>query len=603
MHHKRKKIALIGGGQIGQILAMLAAQKELGDVVILDIPELENPAKGKALDLMEMAPHGNYDAAITGTSDYKDIAGADVVIVTAGKPREAGMTREDLLAVNIKIITDVAKGVKQYAPKAFCIIVTNPLDAMVYAFYKLTGFPKNQVVGMAGTLDTARWRAFVAMELGVSVADVAGTVLGGHGPDMVPLPRLTTVGGVPLDRDRHQGADRPARHPDPRGRHRDRQALRQGLGLLQPGLERHRHGRVLPQGQAARPAAARPSARASTASRACSSACPCLIGAKGIEKIFEIKLTAEEKAMLQKTVAVVTEDGRRSARSSDRSGDCPRQTSAGSGGPWPNTGSSLRSRTTSSPPAGRRQGPHHRFPARRPGTRPTRGSSSLIRDGRELPVDLEGPDHLLRRADAGPARAEPVGSAGPTSSYRMDAYTPALLRPRPQGHHRQGPAGHPRSARRCSKQGAVYLAAVGGAGALISQRIESAEVVAWPELGPEAVIRMTVRDFPCIVIDDIYGGDLYEEGESGDSARTEVTDHEDPRVPGQGASWPGSGSPSRGARSPTRPAEAREIAGRIGPRVVVKAQIHAGGRGKGGGVKVAPNPRGGRAARRARCSA
>ena len=136
----RKKIALIGGGQIGQILAMLAAQKELGDIVILDIPELENPAKGKALDLMEMAPHGNYDAAITGTSDYKDIAGADVVIITAGRPRQAGMTREDLLAVNLQIIETVAKGVKQYAPKAFCLIVTNPLDAMVYAFYKMTGF-------------------------------------------------------------------------------------------------------------------------------------------------------------------------------------------------------------------------------------------------------------------------------------------------------------------------------------------------------------------------------------------------------------------------------------------------------------------------------
>jgi len=194
----RKKIALIGGGQIGQILAMLAAQKELGDIVILDVPDYVNICQGKALDLMEMAPHGNYDANITATSDYKDIEGADLVIVTAGKPREAGMTREDLLNVNTKIITDVANGVKKYAPKAFCIIVTNPLDAMVYVFHKVTGFPKNQVIGMAGTLDTARWRAFIAMELGVSVADVAGTVLGGHGPDMVPLPRLTTIGGVPL---------------------------------------------------------------------------------------------------------------------------------------------------------------------------------------------------------------------------------------------------------------------------------------------------------------------------------------------------------------------------------------------------------------------
>lgn len=194
----RKKIALIGGGQIGQTLAMLATMKQLGDVVLLDVPQMESVVKGKALDLMEMAPHGNHDVRILGTCDYRDIAGADVVIVTAGKAREAGMSREDLVEVNAKVIADVARGVREYAPKAFCIIVTNPLDAMVYVFHTITGFPKNQVVGMAGTLDTARWRAFIAMELGVSVADVAGTVLGGHGPDMVPLPRITTVGGVPL---------------------------------------------------------------------------------------------------------------------------------------------------------------------------------------------------------------------------------------------------------------------------------------------------------------------------------------------------------------------------------------------------------------------
>jgi malate dehydrogenase len=194
----RKKITLIGGGQIGQILAMIAAQKELGDIVLFDIPELEGPVKGKALDLMEMAPHGNHDANIIGTSDYKDITGSDVVIITAGLPRKPGMSREDLLATNIKIITKVAEGVREYAPKAFTIVVTNPLDAMVYVFHKVSGFPKSQVAGMAGTLDTARWRAFVAMELGVSVEDVAGTVLGGHGPTMLPLPRLTTVGGVPL---------------------------------------------------------------------------------------------------------------------------------------------------------------------------------------------------------------------------------------------------------------------------------------------------------------------------------------------------------------------------------------------------------------------
>jgi len=301
----RKKIALIGGGQIGQNLAMLAAQEELGDIIVLDVPGYENVCKGKALDLMEMAPHGNYDAHITATSNYKDIEGADVVIVTAGKPREAGMTREDLLAVNIKIITDVAAGVKQYAPKAFCIIVTNPLDAMVYAFHKLTGFPRNQVIGMAGTLDTARWRSFIAMELVVSVADVAGTVLGGHGPDMVPLPRLTTVGGVPL-------AEIATKEQIDKLVTRTREAgteivklFGKGSAFFSPAwsaivlaesyLKDKR--RILP----------------------CAALCqgeygikglfigvPALISHKGMEKIFEIKLTDDEKAMLQKTVVGVT---------------------------------------------------------------------------------------------------------------------------------------------------------------------------------------------------------------------------------------------------------------------------------------------------------
>lgn len=291
----RKKIALIGGGQIGQNLAMLAAMKELGDIVVLDVAEYENPVKGKALDLMEMAPHGNYDANITGTSNYADIAGSDVVIVTAGKPRVAGMTREDLLAVNLQIITAVAAGVKQYAPKAFCIIVTNPLDAMVYAFYKLTGFPKHQVIGMAGTLDTARWRAFISMELGVSVADVAGTVLGGHGPDMVPLPRLTTVGGVPL-------AEIATKEQIDKLVLRTREAgteivklFGKGSAFFSPAWSAiiiaesflKDKKRLLP----------------------CAVLCegeyginglfigvPCLIGAKGMEKIFEIKLSDEEMA-------------------------------------------------------------------------------------------------------------------------------------------------------------------------------------------------------------------------------------------------------------------------------------------------------------------
>jgi len=194
----RKKIALVGGGQIGGILALLCAQKQLGDATIFDIPEKEGYVQGKALDIMEMRPSFHGDIELTGSSDFSKLAGADVVIVTAGLPRKPGMSRDDLLNVNIKIITNVAENVKKYAPEAFCIILTNPLDAMVYVFKKATGFPKNRVVGMAGVLDTNRFKAFVAMELGVSVEDVSALVLGGHGPTMVPLVRLSTVGGIPL---------------------------------------------------------------------------------------------------------------------------------------------------------------------------------------------------------------------------------------------------------------------------------------------------------------------------------------------------------------------------------------------------------------------
>ena len=300
----RKKIAVIGGGQIGQIVAMIASQKELGDIVVIDVPGYVNVVKGKALDLMEMAPHGNYDSAISASADFQDIAGADVVIVTAGKAREAGMTREDLLAVNLKIISDVAAGVKQNAPGAFCVVLTNPLDAMVYAFYKQTGFPKHQVVGMAGTLDTTRWRAFIAMELGVSVADVAGTVLGGHGPDMVPLPRLTTVGGVPL-------SEIATKEQIDRLVTRTREAGTEIVKLFGKGS-----AYFSPAWSAI--TMAESYLRDKRRVLACAALCegeygirglflgvPCLIGAKGLEKIFEIKLAEDEKAMLLKTIASV----------------------------------------------------------------------------------------------------------------------------------------------------------------------------------------------------------------------------------------------------------------------------------------------------------
>tara|TARA_B100001113_G_scaffold334443_1_gene313127 strand:+ start:3925 stop:4863 length:939 start_codon:yes stop_codon:yes gene_type:complete len=194
----RKKITLIGGGQIGGNLALIAAQKELGDILIFDIPQAEGMVKGKALDLMQLRPHDGYDVNISGSSDWKEISDTDVFIITAGLPRKPGMNREDLLEINLKIITDVAKNIKQYAPNAFVIMISNPLDAMVYAFYKVSGFPKNQVVGMAGALDSARFRTFIAMETGYSVQDITCMVLGGHGDTMVPISRLATVGGVPL---------------------------------------------------------------------------------------------------------------------------------------------------------------------------------------------------------------------------------------------------------------------------------------------------------------------------------------------------------------------------------------------------------------------
>jgi len=194
----RKKIALIGAGNIGGELAALCARKELGDVVLFDIPEKEGLAKGKALDLEQNGSVLGYDAKITGTSSWDDCAGADVVIVTAGVPRKPGMSRDDLLSINLKIIRNVAENVKTKCKDAFVIVISNPLDAMVYEMKKVTGFPKSRVVGMAGVLDSARMQLFLAHELGTSVKDVRAMVLGGHGDTMVPATSYCTVDGVPV---------------------------------------------------------------------------------------------------------------------------------------------------------------------------------------------------------------------------------------------------------------------------------------------------------------------------------------------------------------------------------------------------------------------
>ncbi|ACG73461.1 malate dehydrogenase, NAD-dependent [Anaeromyxobacter sp. K] len=298
---QRKKIALIGAGQIGGTLALLAGQKELGDVVLVDI--MEGVAKGKALDLQETRGVGKWDVDVTGggTTDYSVIRDADVCIVTAGVPRKPGMSREDLLKVNLDAITKVAHGIKQYAPNAFVIVITNPLDSMVYAMYKVTGFPKNRVVGMAGVLDTARFQYFVGDAAGVSPQDVQAMVLGGHGDDMVPLLRYSSVAGVPLTRLLDKAR-------------------------LDAIVERTRKGggeivALLGTGSAFYAPAAAAISMAEAYLRDKKRVLPCsallegqygvkglfvgvpvVIGAGGVERVLEVELNDDERAMLQRSV-------------------------------------------------------------------------------------------------------------------------------------------------------------------------------------------------------------------------------------------------------------------------------------------------------------
>jgi malate dehydrogenase len=196
---KRKKITVVGAGFTGATTALMLAQKELGDIVIIDIPQLENPTKGKALDMLEASPVQGFDANIIGTSDYADTADSDIVIITAGIARKPGMSRDDLVATNAGIMKSVSEQIAKHSPNAIIIVLTNPVDAMTYVVYKTTGFPKSRVIGQSGVLDTARFRTFVAQELNVSVEDVTGFVLGGHGDDMVPLVRYSYAGGIPLE--------------------------------------------------------------------------------------------------------------------------------------------------------------------------------------------------------------------------------------------------------------------------------------------------------------------------------------------------------------------------------------------------------------------
>jgi len=300
----RKKIALIGAGQIGGNLALLAAEKELGDIVLFDIPAAEGMAKGKALDIAQFLPVAGRDARVTGTSSYDDVAGADVCIVTAGIPRKPGMSREDLLDTNVKIITDVATNLKRVCPNAFCIVVANPLDAMVYAFKKLTGFPKQKVVGMAGVLDSARFRTFVAMELNVSVEDVQAFVLGGHGDDMVPITRCCSVGGIPvtelLPKDRIDAIVE-----------RTRKAGGELVALYKTGSAYYAPAATsivmaesyLRDKKRVLPCAAY--LEGEYGITGCYFGVPVVIGGGGVERVLQVKLSDEEKALVLKSLESV----------------------------------------------------------------------------------------------------------------------------------------------------------------------------------------------------------------------------------------------------------------------------------------------------------
>jgi malate dehydrogenase len=294
----RKKIALIGAGQIGGTLALLAGLKELGDIVLFDIPDAEGIAKG-----------AGYDAGYSGSSDYKDIEGADVVIVTAGVPRKPGMTRDDLVGINAKVIGAVGQGIKAHAPNAFVIVITNPLDAMVGLMQQVTGLPANKVVGMAGVLDSARFRQFLAEEFKVSVEDVTAFVLGGHGDTMVPLVRYSTVAGIPLPDLVKMGWTTQERLDKIVQRTRDGGA--EIVGLLKTGSAFYAPAAsaiamaesYLRDKKRVLPCAALLDGQYGV--KGLYIGVPVVLGSGGVERIVEVAFNDDEKAMFDKSVAAV----------------------------------------------------------------------------------------------------------------------------------------------------------------------------------------------------------------------------------------------------------------------------------------------------------
>ncbi len=309
MAHKRAKISLIGAGQIGGTLALLAGLKELGDVVLFDV--VDGTPQGKGLDIAEAAPVLGFDAKFSGTNGYEGIEGSDVVIVTAGIPRKPGMSRDDLIGTNTKVMQAVGEGIKKYCPGAFVICVTNPLDAMVGVLQEVSGLPKNKVVGMAGVLDSARFRHFLADEFNVSVEDVTAFVLGGHGDTMVPLVRYSTIAGIPLpdmvkmgwstqakidkivDRTRNGGGEIVA-------------LLKTGSAFYAPAASAIEMAEsYLRDKRRVLPCAAYLNGEYGV--KGIYVGVPVIIGKGGVEKIVEIQMNADEKSMFDKSVAAVQE--------------------------------------------------------------------------------------------------------------------------------------------------------------------------------------------------------------------------------------------------------------------------------------------------------
>ncbi len=289
------KISVVGAGNVGASAALYLAEAELGDVTLIDI--VEGVAKGKALDLLEAGPVRGYDSEVLGSGDMKAVAGSDLIIVTAGLPRKPGMSRADLLKANADIVRGIAQAIKQHAPKAFVITVTNPLDVMTYLMYRVTGFPRERVIGMAGVLDSARFRAFLAMEIGVSVEDIQAMVLGGHGDTMVPLLSNATVSGVPVSKfvKNERLAEIVQRTRD--GGAEIVKLLQTGSAFYAPAASAVQMAEaILKDKKRLLPACAH--LEGEYGFRDIYLGVPVILGSRGLEKVVELDLTAEEKAAL-----------------------------------------------------------------------------------------------------------------------------------------------------------------------------------------------------------------------------------------------------------------------------------------------------------------